>query len=98
MNTGLSEKQLDTVRRICARHAEVEQVVLFGSRAKGTHKAGSDIDLAVRGAAITPRTIAALRTDFEESALPYFVDVVHYEHIGCAALAENIDRAGVVIV
>ena len=59
-------------------------------------KPGSDIDLAVKGP-VSKDTLSALLTAFEESLLPYFVDVVIYEHITNEALREHIDRVGISI-
>ena len=64
--------------------------------AKGNFKPGSDIDLAVKGP-VSKDTLSALLTAFEESLLPYFVDVVIYEHITNEALREHIDRVGISI-
>ena len=59
-------------------------------------KETSDIDLAVKGP-VSKDTLSALLTAFEESLLPYFVDVVIYEHITNEALREHIDRVGISI-
>lgn len=95
MNTGLTKKQSDTLLTILNRYSVVDDALLFGSRAKGNFKPGSDIDLAVKGKDITRRTVACLNADFEGSDLPYFVDVVHYDRISNAALREHIDRVGI---
>ena len=79
-----------------ARADELQESILFGSRAKGNFKPGSDIDLAVKGP-VSKDTLSALLTAFEESLLPYFVDVVIYEHITNEALREHIDRVGISI-
>ena len=73
-------------------------VVLFGSRAKGNYKPGSDIDLAVKGDRVSPRIVAQLADCLnEETPLPYFFDVVHYETLDNQALVDHIDRVGIVI-
>lgn len=95
MNTGLTEQQLAILDKACARYPEIESYVIFSSRAKGNYKRGSDIDLAVKGGGVTHRTIAALHSDLEDTALPYFVDVVAYNHITNTALKEHIDRVGI---
>lgn len=46
---GLSEQTLATVRAILADHPEIEQAILYGSRAKGTYSKGFDIDLTLVG-------------------------------------------------
>lgn len=91
---GLSERNGELVHAILAETVEVDEAVLFGSRAKGNYKEGSDIDIAVKGP-LNKDALARLLVNFEESLLPYFVDVVVYADIQNEALREHIDRVGV---
>ena len=52
MNHGLSKRDLDEISEILKSFPEIEEAVLFGSRAKGNYKPGSDIDIAIKGSAI----------------------------------------------
>lgn len=97
MNTGLTDSQLTLLRTLCSHYPEIEKALIFGSRAKGTYKEGSDIDLAIKGKGVSHRTVTALHSDLEDSSLPYFVDVVAYETISNPALKEHIDRVGIEI-
>ena len=73
-------------------------MVLFGSRAKGTQKIASDVDLSIKGESVTYATAVRLADMLnEEKPLPYFFDVLHYESINEPRLVEHIDRVGVVI-
>ena len=47
MNHGLSATVVAAINRVLARCPEVERAVLYGSRAKGNFKPGSDIDLTL---------------------------------------------------
>lgn len=94
-NTGLTEQQLAILDKACAHYPEIESYVIFGSRAKGNYKSGSDIDIALKGAGVTHRTLAALHSDLEDTTLPYFVDIVAYNYISNTALKEHIDRVGI---
>lgn len=94
---GLSEANGLRILEILATFTEVREVILFGSRAKGNYKPGSDIDIAVKGP-ITKDVQARLLTAFEESLLPYFVDIVVYDRLQSEALREHIDRVGVKII
>lgn len=94
-DTGLSEKDFAILREAIAGHPEIEEAVIFGSRAKGNYKPGSDIDIALKGASVTRRTAAALHSDLEDSYLPYFVDVIDYNTLTNDNLREHIDRVGV---
>lgn len=94
---GLTESDLAQIAEVFRQFEEVDAVVLFGSRAKGNYKLGSDVDLAVKGDRITYRTIAQFADLLnEELPLPYFFDVVHYNTLD-QPLIDHIDRVGVVI-
>lgn len=94
---GLSVEQLNIINRILTQAANVQSAYLFGSRAKGTNKPASDIDLAIKGIGIQKDDIAALWAAFEESNLPFFVDVRSYEAIRNQELKDHIDRVGIQI-
>jgi hypothetical protein len=56
------------------------------------------MDLAVKGDRVTHRTLARLADRLnEETPLPYFFDVVHYDSLDDSAIVEHIDRVGLVI-
>jgi uncharacterized protein len=93
--TGLSDAELQTLRAVFARFPEIEEVILFGSRASGTHRPSSDIDLAIKGKSITLDTLAKLRYILEEETnLPYFFDVLIYNRVENEALKKAIDEGG----
>lgn len=93
MIAGIGEKELERIRAVLARHPAVTQAVVFGSRAKGTHHASSDIDLAVSGT-FDERTTERIAMELDELPLPYRFDVVHLEHLRHRGLIEHIARVG----
>lgn len=95
-NCGLSEKSTATLNKILAAYPHVEKAILYGSRAMGNYKNGSDIDLSLQGESLDQRIIFKLTQDFAESSLPYKVDVSVFEQIESAKLKEHIKRVGVV--
>jgi len=95
MRFGLGEHDLETLTRMFAMFPEIEEVVIFGSRAKGTYKPGSDVDLALKGKTVTAQTVTNLSMQLnEESLLPYFFDVVNLAELKNEQLAEHIKRVG----
>ncbi len=96
-NWGLSAATLTTIRFILTQEPKVKKAILFGSRAKGTYKLGSDIDLALVGEELDIDTIGRLARAFEESSLPYQVDVCWLAAVEHAALREHIERVGQVL-
>ena len=98
MNTGLNQFDLDYIIDILRKFKEIKKAVIFGSRAKGNSKAGSDIDIAIYGDDITFDVISSLHWMLEEeSPLPYFFDIVDYTHLKHAELKNHIDRVGILI-
>jgi len=91
---GLSEKSTERIRRVFSRHPEVERAVLFGSRAKGTYKPGSDIDLALLGEGLTPKTLNRLYEELDDLPLPYEFSLVLSSKITDPDVVAHIDRVG----
>ena len=95
---GLRESDVVHITDAISQFDAISEVVLFGSRAKGNYKIGSDVDLAIKGDRVTHRTVLELSNCLnEEKPLPYFFDVVQYETIEELRLVEHIDRVGIVI-
>ncbi len=99
MNTfGVSERSWRLLLETLAGCPEVERAILFGSRAMGNYRKGSDIDIAIKGDRVSPRTIAHLSAQLNERLpLPYQVDIVDYSHTDSQALKHHIDEHGVEI-
>ncbi len=98
MNFGLKESDMDYILNVIANFKEIEKAALFGSRAKGNYKPGSDVDIAMYGDKITFDTLSTLHSLLEEqSPLPYLFDIVDYTHLNHKELKEHIDRNGKVI-
>ena len=98
MKYGLSEKQRNEIIAILSTFTEIEEAILFGSRAIDTYKEASDVDIALRGDKVTASLAAKLKYQFEEDTyLPFFFDFVAYTTITNEALQEHIDTKGVLI-
>lgn len=90
--SGLTQKQLDTIRGILMPyHSHIDSVALFGSRATGKYRNNSDIDMVLFGN-IDEEIIDRLRTLFDESDLPVKVDIKAYDLIDYPPLKEHIDK------
>ncbi len=82
MNYGLSRRDIEEILDALKKFADIDEAVLFGSRAKGNYKPGSDVDIAIKGRAIEYSCISRLSDMLnEDSILPYFFDIVHFESI-----------------
>ena len=99
MNFGLRQQDVVEITNILCEFPAVEEALIFGSRAKGTYKKGSDIDIAVKGSEIDHKLVMTLASRFnEETTLPYFFDIVHYDALTDPQLRAHIDRVGKRIV
>lgn len=95
--TGLSDATLATVQAILESCPAVETAIVYGSRAKGNFSMGSDIDLTLVGAALTQDMLSHLVGQFEESNLPYQVDLSILRDIDNPSLRVHIERVGKVL-
>ena len=94
---GLRESDLKSIVKVLSQFDTINEAVLFGSRAKGNYKQGSDVDIALKGD-IDIRTVAKVSYLLnQESLMPYRFDIVNYAGIKHQALKDHIDRVGVTI-
>lgn len=99
MNQDRFGLPLVSVQKICAvfaRHAEVQKAVLYGSRAKGNYKNGSDIDLTLYGTGLRHNDLLAIMGELDDLLLPYLIDLSLVETIQNKELLDHILRVGVV--
>jgi predicted nucleotidyltransferase len=98
MRFGLTQEDTDYIIQSIKEKNEIDRAVIFGSRAKGTNKPSSDVDIAIYGDSITFDTISSLHSSLEEQGpLPYFFDIINYSSINNKELKNHIDRVGIVI-
>ena len=91
--TGLPQHALNAIQGVLERYPGVEQAVLYGSRAKGSYRTGSDIDLTLKGNLDYPGLLR-LECELDDLLLPWKMDLSLYEHLDNPALIEHIDRVG----
>ena len=91
---GLYPSSLATVRGILERYPVVERAIVYGSRAKGNYKNGSDIDLTLIGAGLDFDTLGSIAGDLDDSDIPYKVDLSILANITNPNLVEHIQRVG----
>lgn len=96
MKYGLPDATVTKICDVFARFPEIEKAVLFGSRAKGNYKAGSDIDLTLYGAQLTNNLCATIASELDDLLLPYTIDLSVFTEINHDKLREHIERVGVV--
>ncbi len=96
MKFGLSDNTIERIQKVFESYSKIDEGILFGSRAKGNYKEGSDIDLAVKGRSISFDDILKLNGQLEDLNLPYKIDLLDYATIKDKDVVEHIDRVGIV--
>jgi predicted nucleotidyltransferase len=91
---GLSSYHCEAIRTVFRRHPSVDQVILYGSRAKGTFKPGSDIDLTIVGKQVDTTELLKIETELDELLLPYKIDLSVLHRIENSDLVDHINRVG----
>jgi len=95
VNHGLSQRSIDTMQNIFRKYKSLEKVILYGSRAMGNYKNGSDIDITLDvGEDFTEFDLLHICGELDESDLPYFVDCSIFSRINDPDLKDHIVRVG----
>jgi uncharacterized protein len=95
--TGLDDASLCDIRRVLSGFPAVERAILYGSRAKGTHRAGSDIDLTLVGDTLTHQDLLAIELALDDLLLPWKFDISLHHQLTHEALLAHIARVGVTL-
>ena len=90
---GLSRNTIDIINNYFKNIPEIDMVKIYGSRALGTFRKGSDIDLAIFGN-INSSLITKIRSEIDELPTPYMFDITDYNTIGNIKLKTHIDEFG----
>lgn len=96
MKYGLPERTIEKIRAVLTRYPEVDRAVLYGSRAKGSYKPGSDIDLTLYGSGLTSQRCATIAEGLDDLLLPYTIDLSVFSELKHPELEAHIQRVGVV--
>jgi predicted nucleotidyltransferase len=92
---GLGPDTLSALKKLFATQPAIQKVILFGSRATGTFKIGSDIDLTLMAPKMNLSEFLHLQNQVEELGLPYKVDLSLFHQIDNPSLREHINRVGI---
>jgi predicted nucleotidyltransferase len=91
---GLTTETVEKIVKILAQNPQIHSAVIYGSRAKGTYKTGSDIDLCIMAPAMDLSAKFKLETDLDDLLLPYKIDLSLFHKIDNADLKDHIIRVG----
>lgn len=91
---GLKVDDLNKIRIVFQKFPQIKEVKIYGSRAKGNYRAGSDIDLTLIGENLDLNLMNLLSLKLDDLLLPYLFDVSVYEKIENPDFKQHIDRVG----
>lgn len=92
---GLPFSAVASLRSVFSRWNGIESVWLYGSRAKGNYRHGSDIDLTIKGGGLRLSDLLAIENEIDDLLLPWSVDLSLFDDVDNDALREHIERVGV---
>jgi predicted nucleotidyltransferase len=93
---GLKESVIEKIKTIFASYPEVEEAILYGSRAKGNFNNSSDIDFVLKGKNLNQGVLNKIRWKLDDLLLPYSIDIAIYDKIDNPELIAHIKRVGLV--
>ncbi|MBO4875097.1 MAG: nucleotidyltransferase domain-containing protein [Bacteroidales bacterium] len=94
MKFGLSDSVIVELQDVFRRHKNISKVLIFGSRAKGNYREGSDIDLVAIGNNLDYNQIIKILTEIDDLELLYSVDLLDYSKIIGTPIGDHINRVG----
>lgn len=96
MKYGLTDATISKICGVFAQFPEIEKAIIYGSRAKGNYKAGSDIDLTLVGEKLSQATCMTIAEVLDELLLPYSIDLSVFALLNHPDLEAHIQRVGIV--
>lgn len=94
MKFGLSEDLILKINSIFSKYPSIEEVVIYGSRAKGNYRPGSDIDITLKGQQIEGSILSKIEEEIDDLNSPYLFDISIFNKLNSPDLESHIQRIG----
>jgi len=94
---GLPTRVLDLLCGVFSNYPALDRAIVYGSRAKGNYRNGSDIDITLDGSALTYDDLLRIETALDDLMLPWCIDLSLLSHIDNPALLDHIARVGKIL-
>lgn len=92
---GLDDNTIKSIADVFAKYPQIQEVILYGSRARGDYREGSDIDLTIKGDSLDNALLYRIEEDIEDLSLPYLFDICIYSELRNPQFIHSIDTEGV---
>lgn len=93
--SGLPPETIKKIQQVFTRYSEISRVCLYGSRAKGNYRHGSDIDLTIMGDDLSSSQLLRIENELDDLLLPYKIDLSLFRQIENTDLVEHVHRVGI---
>jgi predicted nucleotidyltransferase len=97
MKFGLDSATIHKINAVFAKYPEIEAVIIYGSRAKGNYREGSDIDITLKGENVSDKTRSNVWLDIDNLNTPYLFDISVFKGLDSQSLIEHIQRVGQIL-
>jgi predicted nucleotidyltransferase len=94
MNFGLDETTIAKINSVFENYLEIEEVIVYGSRAKGNFREGSDIDITLKGENLSDEIRSKVWLDIDDLNIPYLFDISIFNQLKSESLIDHIERIG----
>ncbi len=94
---GLTEDLQKKLINVFKNNNSIEKVIIYGSRAKGNYKPGSDIDITVFAPKLNLSDLFKVENELDDLLLPYKIDISLFHHIDNPELINHIQRVGLLL-
>lgn len=91
---GLDFETQKKMIHIFEKYQQIDKVILYGSRAKGSYRPGSDIDLTVVSSQLSLSELFQIENEIDDLLLPYKIDLSIFQQIDNPGLIDHIHRVG----
>ncbi len=95
MKYGLKEQDIKAIQTVFEKYPTIDEAILYGSRAKGNYRKGSDVDLTLRGRGLDLTTLLKIENQLDDLLLPYKIDLSIFHKIENPDLIDHINRIGI---
>ncbi len=92
---GLKKKELDQILNLLKQNKKIQKVTVYGSRAKGNFRPGSDIDLVLMADQMNIQELLKIENDLDDLMLPYKIDLSLFHHIEDKEIIAHINQVGI---
>ncbi len=92
---GLTDLHIKKIQSVFASYSSIKKAIIYGSRAKGNYRIGSDIDLCLIGLNLDLSLLSKIENQLDDLLLPYTIDLSILSKIENNDLVDHINRKGI---